>query len=120
MGILYHNELKKDLKKLGKKFPAPQESLGSWLLLFETKGLAEIHGVDKYPRVFSSHDIYKARVVPVKEKCGKSGGYRLIFELRGRDLIILCFSRHGVYKSEQELISIVKYRLSNFDDDSCS
>jgi hypothetical protein len=56
--------------------------------------------------------VFKARVVPLKENVGKSKGYRVIFEMvEEQKCKILVFSRHGVYKSEQELKAVIKERL---------
>jgi len=110
MGINRHPEIKKDFKKL-KRFPTPKESLESWERLFCLKGLKETPGIEQYPG-FNNIKIYKARVVPLKEKCGKSKGYRLIFQILENDVCkILVFSRHGVYNKEQDLIKIIKNRL---------
>jgi mRNA-degrading endonuclease RelE of RelBE toxin-antitoxin system len=113
MKIVRHKDLRKDLKVLNKKFRGPDESLEAWILLFEAKGLSEITGVEKYPG-FGKHDVYKARIVPLKENVGKSGGYRLLFEMREDQCILLFYSRHGVYKTEQELINSVKFRINTF------
>lgn len=44
----------------------------------------------------------------LKENCGKSKGYRLIFQLMGNDeYLVLVFSRHGIYGTEQELINLL-------------
>lgn len=112
MEILHHPDLKKDFKNL-KRFAAPEESLMAWERLFLVKGLNETFGIERYPG-FQDNIIYKARVVPLKESCGKSGGYRLIFQLKGQEIIlILVFSRHGIYKDEKELQQIIKSRISN-------
>lgn len=105
-----HCEIEKDFKNL-KRFPMPIESLEAWERLFYLKGLRETPGIDQYPG-FGQHKVYKARVIPLKENCGKSKGYRLIFQLLENDkYLILVFSRHGIYGSEQELINLIKKRL---------
>jgi hypothetical protein len=109
MNILRHCDVERDLKNL-KRFPAPKESLAAWERFFVAKGLAETPGVEAY-KGLGSFNIYKARVVPLKENCGKSNGYRLIFQLEGDTCLVLVFSRHGIYKSEQELINTIKSRL---------
>lgn len=112
MEVTFHEAIDKDLKKL-KKYPAPKESIDAWVRLFQVKGLEGTPSVDRYPG-FGSHNIYKARVIALKENVGKSKGYRLIFELSTSSEVvcnILCFSRHGIYKDEQELIAIIKSRL---------
>jgi len=110
MKIKRHCDIEKDFKKL-KRFSAPQESLEAWERYFCFKGFQETPGIEQYPG-FGGEKIYKARVVPLKENCGKSHGYRLIFKLMSDDAILLIvFSRHGVYNNEKELIDIIKKRL---------
>jgi mRNA-degrading endonuclease RelE of RelBE toxin-antitoxin system len=110
MLIERHYELEKDFRNL-KRFPAPVESLEAWERLFYLKGLKETPGIEQYPG-FGQHKIYKARVIPLRENCGKSKGYRLIFQVLENDsYLILIFSRHGIYGSEQELINLIKNRL---------
>lgn len=110
MQLSRHPEIEKDLKKL-KRFSAPLESLEAWERLFCLKGLRETTGINPYPG-FGQEKIFKARVVPLKENCGKSGGYRLILKFLSDDSYeILAFSRHGVYKTENELMAIIKNRL---------
>ncbi len=110
MKIICHTDIDKDFKNL-KRFPAPQESLEAWERFFIFKGLKETPGIEQYPG-FGQLKIYKARVVPLKENCGKSNGYRLIFQtLESGDYKILVFSRHGIYKSEQELIDLIRLRI---------
>lgn len=111
MLIKRHDEIGKDFKVL-KRFPAPEESMEAWERLFCLKGLKETPGIDQYPG-FGQSKIYKARVIPLKENCGKSKGYRLVFRLLAdNECLILVFSRHGVYNSEQELINLIKNRLN--------
>jgi len=111
MQIVRHFEIEKDLKEL-RRFPAPLQSLESWERLFCLKGIKETTGIKPYPG-FGHLRIYKARVVPLKENCGKSDGYRLVFQMiDDENYKILVFSRHGIYKSEQELINKVKNRLN--------
>ena len=110
MQIFRHEDIEKDFKNL-KKFPAPEESLEAWERLFYLKGVKETPSVDIFPG-FGRCVIYKGRVVPLKENFGKSKGYRVIFRaLENGGYTILVFSRHGVYKSEQELINLIKNRL---------
>lgn len=105
-----HLDIDKDLKKL-RRFPAPHESLAAWERLFCLKGQRETPGIDPYPGL-GTDKIYKARVIPLKENCGKSNGYRLIFKMTDDDaILILVFSRHGIYTDEKELIAIIKSRL---------
>lgn len=112
MRIIRHSEIEKDFKKL-KRFSAPRESLEAWERFFCSKGLKETSGITPYPG-FSQEKIYKARVVPLKENCGKSKGYRLIFRFLSDEYYeIIVFSRHGIYKNENELMEIVKNRLEN-------
>ncbi|OHA46276.1 MAG: hypothetical protein A2541_02535 [Candidatus Taylorbacteria bacterium RIFOXYD2_FULL_36_9] len=111
MQIFRHRDLDRDFKSL-KRCLTPEESLASWERLFSLKGIKETPGIDAFPG-FGSHRIYKGRVVPLKENIGKSGGYRVIFEMRSEvEYEVLVFSRHGIYKSEQELIDIIKSRLN--------
>jgi len=113
MKIVRHSEIEKDFKKLKKHFKTPIESLEAWERLFEIKGLEETPAIDRYSG-FGNHEIYKARVVPLRENCGKSKGYRVIFELVKESeeiCIITCFSRHGIYKKEQELMNLIKERI---------
>ncbi|MFH1564339.1 MAG: hypothetical protein ABIC82_00615 [bacterium] len=112
MKILRHELVQKDFKKL-RRFPAPQDSLEAWERLFCLKGLRETPGIKMFSG-FGDSKVYKARVIPLKERCGKSDGYRVIFKLKENDECeILVFSRHGVYNSEQELIAIIKERLNS-------
>ncbi|MFA5000781.1 MAG: hypothetical protein WC531_00940 [Candidatus Paceibacterota bacterium] len=105
-----HEDLAKDFKKL-KRWPASIESLEAWERYFCFKGLLETPGIVSYPG-FGDTKIYKARVVPLKEKCGKSRGYRLIFKLVANNaILLLLFSRHGVYNDEKELADIIKKRI---------
>lgn len=111
MQIYRHENIEKDFKNL-KRFLSAEESLDSWERLFCLKGLKETPGIDMFSG-FGNEKIYKARVVPLKENIGKSGGYRVIFQMLSEtNCKILIFSRHGIYKSEQELIKIIKERLS--------
>ena len=111
-----HSGVDKDLRNL-RRFSAPLESLEAWDRLFCSKGLKETPAIDRYPG-FGDYYIYKARVVPLKENCGRSKGYRVVFKIynNGNNEIcrILFFSRHGIYKSEGELLRIVKSRLTDF------
>ncbi len=110
MQIIRHIDIDKDFKSL-KRFPAPQESLEAWERFFIFKGLRETPGIEQYPG-FSQLKIYKARVVPLKENCGKSHGYRLIFQdLENGDYKILIFSRHGIYKNEHDFIDLIRLRI---------
>ncbi len=110
MQICRHDDVERDFKKL-KRFSAPEDSLDSRERLFCLKGVKETPGIDLFPG-FGDYVIYKGRVVPKKENFGKSKGYRVIFQaLNDGDFKVLVFSRHGIYKSEQELINIVKNRL---------
>lgn len=110
MEIIRHFDVEKDFREL-KRFSSPRESLESWERLFCLKGLQETPGIKQYPG-FGSAKIYKARVIPLKENCGKSDGYRLIFQIcESKKCKIILFSRHGIYRSEQELINIIKIRI---------
>jgi hypothetical protein len=110
MQLSRHCEVEKDLKNL-KRFQAPLESLEAWERLFYSKGLKETSGIKQYPG-FGQEKIFKARVIPVKENCGKSDGYRLIFKIvSDASYEIIVFSRHRIYKDESELIKIIKSRL---------
>ncbi|MDO8676068.1 MAG: hypothetical protein Q7K16_00170 [Candidatus Azambacteria bacterium] len=110
MEIFRHSDIEKDFRTL-RRFSAPQESLEAWERLFCLKGLRETPAIDAFPG-FGERKIYKARVVPLRENVGKSKGYRAIFQIIDDESFkILVFSRHSIYKSEQELINIVKERL---------
>lgn len=110
MNISRHEDIEKDLRSL-RRFTAPLDSLEAWERLFCLKGLSETPAIDPFPG-FSEHKIYKGRVVPLKENVGKSKGYRVVFQMINEENYkILVFSRHGVYKSEQELIRLVKERI---------
>lgn len=110
MNIVRHDDIEKDLRNL-RRFQAPLESLEAWERLFYLKGLGETPAIDPFPG-FGERKIYKARVVPLKENVGKSKGYRVIFQMVDEENCnILVFSRHGIYKSEQELINLVKERI---------
>ena len=112
MEISRHDGIEKDLKNL-KRFPSPRESLEAWERLLLSKGLNETPAIEKYPHGFGSLHIHKARVVPLKENRGKSGGYRLIFQLIEEKAIcrVLVFSRHGEYANEKELMAKIRERL---------
>lgn len=110
MDIVWHDGIERDLKRLN-GFPAPRESLEAWQRLFCSKGLKETPAIDSYPG-FGDAKIYKGRVVPLRENTGKSKGYRVIFQISNVNYCkIIIFSRHGIYKTEQELINIVKQRI---------
>ena len=110
MNIVRHEDIEKDLRNL-RRYQAPLESLGAWERLFSLKGLRETPAIDPFPG-FGERKIYKARVVPLQENVGKSKGYRVIFQMIDEENCkILVFSRHGIYKSEQELINLVKQRI---------
>ena len=111
MNLTRHEDIEKDLRNL-RRFPAPLESLEAWERLFSLKGLRETPAIDSFPG-FGERKIYKARVVPLQENFGKSKGYRVVFEMIDEENYkILIFSRHGIYKTEQELINLVKARFS--------
>lgn len=111
MEIIRHAAIEKDFKKL-KRFPAPKESLEAWERLFCLKGINETPGMKAYDK-FRDLKVYKARVVPLKENCGKSDGYRVVFQLLENEKYeIMAFSRHGIHHSEQDLIALVKERIS--------
>jgi hypothetical protein len=110
MEISRHPDIEKDFRAL-RRFAAPQESLEAWERLFSLKGLRETPAIDPFPG-FGARKVFKGRVVPLKENIGKSKGYRVIFEMiHDESYIILVFSRHGVYRSEGELIALIKERL---------
>lgn len=110
MKIIRHEDIEKDLKNL-RRFPTPRESLEAWERLFCWKGLSETPAIEAFSG-FGECKIYKGRVVPMRENVGKSKGYRIIFQIISADCCkIIVFSRHGIYKSEQELITIVKNRI---------
>ena len=110
MEIFRHDDIDKDLRNL-RRFPAPLESLEAWERLFSLKGIRETPAIDPLPG-FGQAKIYKGRVVPLRENIGKSKGYRVIFqEVEELFFKIIVFSRHGIYKNEQELISLIKERL---------
>lgn len=111
MNVVRHENVEKDLRTL-RRFPAPLESLEAWERFFSLKGLSETPGIDRFPG-FGERRIYKGRVVPLRENIGKSKGYRVVFEeLDEENCKILVFSRHGIYKSEHELMALVKERLA--------
>lgn len=110
MEISRHEDIEKDLRCL-KNFLSARESLEAWERLFALKGLKETPGIDQYPG-FGTAKIFKARVVPLGENVGKSKGYRVIIQMIEEwKYKILVFSRHGVYKSEQELKMLIKSRI---------
>src|SRR3989344_918071 len=107
MEVSRHDGIQKDFRDL-RRFQAPEESLEAWERLFALKGLRETPAIDAYPG-FGARKIYKGRVIPLKENVGKSKGYRVIFELVDEKRCkILEFSRHGIYKTEQELADCIK------------
>ncbi|MBI4114234.1 MAG: hypothetical protein HY445_00130 [Candidatus Niyogibacteria bacterium] len=111
MNIIRHEDIGKDLRNL-RRFQAPLESLEAWERFFCLKGLRETPGIDLF-HGFGQARVYKARVVPLQENVGKSKGYRAVFQMTDEENCkILVFSRHGIYKSEQELINLVKERIS--------
>jgi mRNA-degrading endonuclease RelE of RelBE toxin-antitoxin system len=110
--IKCHSDIDKDLKNL-KKCADPLGSLESWERLFLVKGIKETTGIDPYPG-FGGNNIYKARVIPLKEKCGKSGGYRLIFQVISEgEILLLVYYRHsaGKLKKESDVVKEIKSRL---------
>ncbi len=110
MQICRHGDIVKDFKNL-RRFSAPEDSLVAWEKLFCLKGIKETPGIDIFSG-FGNEKVYKGRVVPLKENIGKSNGYRVIFQIINEEkCLILFFSRHGIYKSEHELIEIIKNRL---------
>lgn len=110
MNVVRHEDIEKDLRNL-RRSPAPLESLEAWERLFSLKGLRETPAIDPFPG-FGERKIFKARVVPLRENIGKSKGYRVVFQMTDQENCkILVFSRHGIYKSEQELINLVKERM---------
>ena len=110
MNVVRHEDVEKDLRNL-RRSSAPLESLEAWERFFSLKGVQETPGIDRFPG-FSEHNIYKGSVVPLRENIGKSRGYRVVFQMIDEENCkILVFSRHGIYKSEQELINLVKKRL---------
>lgn len=110
MEIFRHPDIKKDFHAL-KRFVAPDDSLEAWERLFCLKGLREMPAIDAFPG-FGERKIYKARVVPLRENIGKSKGYRVVFQMiNDKSCKILVFSRHGIYKSEQKLINLIKERI---------
>jgi hypothetical protein len=112
VNVTRHEDIEKDLRNL-RRFQAPLESLEAWERLFCLKGLRETPAIDPFPG-FGERKIYKARVVPLKENVGKSKGYRAVFQMMDKENCrILIFSRHGVYKSERELINLVKSRMGS-------
>lgn len=110
MEICRHEDVEKDFKHL-RRFPAPQKSLEAWERLFCSKGLNETPGIDPFPG-FGDRKIYKGRVMPLRKNIGKSKGYRVVFEMcDDGSCKIAVFSRHGIYRSENELIKLAKVRL---------
>lgn len=110
MNTVRHEDIEKDLRNL-RRFQAPLESLEAWERLFSLKGLRETPAIDPFAG-FGERKIYKARVVPLRENFGKSKGYRVVFQMMDQENCkILVFSRHGIYKSERELINLVKQRI---------
>ncbi len=109
MEILRHEDIEKDLKKLS-RFPAPKESLEAWERLLLLKGVHETPAINQCSG-FDENRIYKGRIIPLKEKFGKSKGYRVILQVVEEKYKILVFSRHGIYKTEKELLKLIKERL---------
>lgn len=113
MEVSRHDDLNKDFRKL-RRFAAPEESLRAWERLFCLKGLKETPGINLFPG-FGSETIYKGRVIPLKENIGKSKGYRVVFQLWDTEKCkVIVFSRHGIHKTEQELVDLIKIRLNTF------
>ena len=111
MNVVRHKDIEKDVRDL-RRYSAPLESLEAWERFFSLKGVQETPCIDRFPG-FGEHKIYKGRVVPLRENIGKSKGYRVVFQMIDEENCkVLVFSRHGIYKSEQELINLVKERLS--------
>lgn len=109
MEICRHEDIEKDFRKLN-RFSAPRESLEAWERLLLLKGIHETPAIDQISG-FGENKIYKGRVIPLKEKFGKSKGYRVVFQLIEERYKILLFSRHGIYKTERELMKLIKERL---------
>ena len=75
------------------------------------KVLHETPGIDHVPG-FGERKICKARSVPLRENVGKLKGYGVVFQMVAEENCrILIFSRNGIYKSEQELMGMVKQRM---------
>ena len=111
MKVIRHEDIEKDLKSL-RRFPAPEISLEAWERLFCWKGLSETPAIDPFSG-FGERKIYKGRVVPMQENVGKSKGYRVIFQMMNNDCCkVIVFSRHGIYRSEHDLITIIKSRIT--------
>ena len=111
MKVIRHEDIEKDLKNL-RRFPAPQESLEAWERLFCSKGSSETPAIDAFPG-FGECKMYKGRVIALQENVGKAKGYRVIFQFIDENCYkIIVFSRHGIYNSEQNLIDIIKSRIS--------
>ena len=110
MEIIRHPDITKDFKRLN-RYLTPAQSLEAWERLLAIKGVNETPGIDLFPG-FGENKIYKGRVVPLKENVGKSKGYRVIFQLMEGKFRILVFCRHGIYKTEKELIEMIKERLT--------
>ena len=110
MEVVHHENIEKDLRNL-KRFPAPLESLTAWERLFCLKGFTETPAIDPLPG-FGQVKVYKGRVVPLRENIGKSKGYRVVFQMLGEfHCKIIVFSRHGIYKTEKELMNLIRERL---------
>ena len=111
MEIAWHDNIENDLKSL-RRYPAPRASLEAWQRLFCLKGVREMPAVDQFPG-FGDFKVYKGRVVPLQENVGKSKGYRVIFQMMIQNdcCLILVFSRHGIYKTEKELMDLIKQRM---------
>lgn len=109
-----HPSIEKDIKRLGKHYPAPSESLEAWERLAAAVGLNGFAShCARYPGL-GAHIVFKARVQALKEKHGKSSAYRLIFRKTddGEQYEFLVLTRHEEYKNERDLIALVKERLS--------
>ena len=113
MIISRHPDVERDIRELNKKYSTPLESLEAWERIFSVKGFEFTPGIDRFPG-FGGCNIYKARVAPLKENCGKSSGYRIIFrKCDDGNCIVLFLYRHSTVVNEQEVIDTIRYRLSH-------
>lgn len=112
MELIRHEDIDKDLKNL-RRFSAPLKSLEAWERLFCLKGIKETPAIEAYPG-FGREKIFKGRVIPLQENIGKRKGYRIVIQMMNDSCyMILVFSRHDIYKTEYELMQLIKTRLSN-------
>lgn len=100
-------EFKKDLRKLGKKYPSVAKDANS---LIDQLEQGEFPG--NKLQGFKA-ELYKIRLKSSDNKKGKSGGFRIIYEIKRNRLIIRLIEIYSKSKKNDINISEIKRRLKN-------